>query len=348
MHRVPHLCTEYPTLRTECPTYAQSALPYAQSALPYAQSATLYAQSAPLYAQSATLYAQSAPPTHRVPYPMHRDDLPTMERVYLSTLPCAAHLPHSHTIPPSTHLTPPTTLLYPSHILPSLPTTLYHLYPSHTPPLPSTHLTPSHTSPPLPHSPPPLSPHTLPLPPHSSTPTTIHLHPSHTPPSLPPPPHPTSTPSSTQQCQLPHNTALAVLPVMLPFFSSEPSAQSGKWLASQQKWMSTHLAWSAHINWLAGSHSTLTADRYTITQNMKVACYDTQSQWYMRTYHICHLTVPFPALSHIPSPLLHTSPSHHTPPPLPPRLQDSCPTPFGQQSLQLQQIPSSPECTFCV
>ena len=42
----------------------------------------------------------------------------------------------------------------------------------------------------------------------------------------------TSTSSSTQQCQLPHTTALAVLPVMLQFFSSEPSAQSGKWLAS--------------------------------------------------------------------------------------------------------------------
>ena len=66
----------------------------------------------------------------------------------------------------------------------------------------------------------------------------------------------------------------------------------------------------------------------------------------MRTHYICHPTVPFPALSHIPSPLLHTSPSHHTPPPLPPRLQDSCPTPFGQQSLQLQQIPSFPECTL--
>ena len=104
--------------------------------------------------------------------------------------------------------TPPTTLLYPSHTLhPSHKL----LYPSHNTPLPLPHtfIPPTHTSFP---------------PTHSSTPPTIHLHPSHIP--LPLPPY-TSTPSSTQQCQLPHNTALAVLPVMLPCFFSEPSAQSG-------------------------------------------------------------------------------------------------------------------------
>ena len=48
-----------------------------------------------------------------------------------------------------------------------------------------------------------------------------------------------------------------------------------------------------------------------------MAC-DRQSEWCTRTHHTCHLTVPLPALSHIPSPLLHTSPSHHTPPSHPP------------------------------
>ena len=44
-----------------------------------------------------------------------------------------------------------------------------------------------------------------------------------------------------------------------------------------------------------------------------MACYDRQSKWCMRTHHTCHLTVPFPALSPIPSPLLHTPTSHpHT------------------------------------
>ena len=57
----------------------------------------------------------------------------------------------------------------------------------------------------------------------------------------------------------------------------------------------------------------LTGDRCTSTWNVKVACYDRQSEWCMRTHYICHSTVPFPALSHIPSPLLHTSPTH--PPP---------------------------------
>ena len=40
-----------------------------------------------------------------------------------------------------------------------------------------------------------------------------------------------------------------------------------------------------------------------------MAC-DRQSEWCTRTHHTCHLTVPLPALSHIPSPLLHTSASH--------------------------------------
>ena len=137
---------------------------------------------------------------------------------------------------------------------------------------------------------------------------------------------------------------------MLLFFFSEPSAQSGKWLASQQKQITTHLACSTHINWLAGSHSTgdplYCIVLYRYTSNVKVACYDRQSEWCIRTHHTCHPTVPFPALSHIPSPLLHTSSSHHTPPPLPPQLQDSCPTPFGQHSLQ--QTLSSPEYTSCV
>ena len=44
-----------------------------------------------------------------------------------------------------------------------------------------------------------------------------------------------------------------------------------------------------------------------------MACYDRQSEWCMRTHHTCHLTVPFPALSPIPTPLLHTPTSHpHT------------------------------------
>ena len=38
----------------------------------------------------------------------------------------------------------------------------------------------------------------------------------------------------------------------------------------------------------------------------------TSSEWCMRTHYICHPTALFTALSHIPSPLLHTSPSHHT------------------------------------
>jgi len=42
-----------------------------------------------------------------------------------------------------------------------------------------------------------------------------------------------------------------------------------------------------------------------------VACYDRHSEWCTRAHHTCHPTVPLPALSHIPSPLLHTSPSHH-------------------------------------
>ena len=54
----------------------------------------------------------------------------------------------------------------------------------------------------------------------------------------------------------------------------------------------------------------LTGNRYTSTWKVKVACYDRQSEWCMRTHYICHTTVPFPALSHIPSPLLHTSPTH--------------------------------------
>ena len=48
----------------------------------------------------------------------------------------------------------------------------------------------------------------------------------------------------------------------------------------------------------------LTGERYTSTWKVKVACYDRQSEWCMRTHYICHPTVPFPALSHIPSPLL--------------------------------------------
>ena len=44
-----------------------------------------------------------------------------------------------------------------------------------------------------------------------------------------------------------------------------------------------------------------------------MASYDRQSEWCTRTHHTCHLTVPFPALSPIPSPLLHTPTSHpHT------------------------------------
>ena len=48
----------------------------------------------------------------------------------------------------------------------------------------------------------------------------------------------------------------------------------------------------------------LTGERYTSTWKVKVACYDRQSEFCMRTHYICHPTVPFPALSHIPSPLL--------------------------------------------
>ena len=51
-----------------------------------------------------------------------------------------------------------------------------------------------------------------------------HFTPAHVTPHKHTSPHYTSTPSSTQQCQLPHTTALTVLPVMLHFFSSEPSA----------------------------------------------------------------------------------------------------------------------------
>ena len=57
----------------------------------------------------------------------------------------------------------------------------------------------------------------------------------------------------------------------------------------------------------------LTGNRYTSTWKVKVACYDRQSEWCMRTHYIGHPTVPFPALSHIPSPLLHTSPTHPHP-----------------------------------
>ena len=147
----------------------------------------------------------------------------------------------------------------------------------------------------------------------------------------------------TQQCQLQHTTALTVLPVMLQFFSSEPSAQSGKWLALQRKWISTHLNRSVHTHWVAGWHST--GDINTNTRNVKAACFDRQSgAWQHIT---CHPTVPFPVLSHTPPPLTHTSTPTHIPPP--PRLQkESCPIPPGHHNAQLQQIPSSLECASCV
>ena len=53
----------------------------------------------------------------------------------------------------------------------------------------------------------------------------------------------------------------------------------------------------------------------------------TSSEWCMRTHYICHPTVLFTALSHIPSPLLHTSPSHHTSH-TPPHLPHSSPLPI--------------------
>ena len=39
--------------------------------------------------------------------------------------------------------------------------------------------------------------------------------------------------------------------------------------------------------------------------------HSTSSEWCMRTHYICHPTVLFTALSNMPSPFLHTSPSHH-------------------------------------
>ena len=167
-----------------------------------------------------------------------------MERVYLSRLPHPAHLPHPHfTFPPPTSIPLSHTsflpIHHPSHHTPypyhhnplRLPHTSLiptHLHPSHTPHsfqhtstppttlLPHTFTTHTHHSS---HHTPPL------LPPYTSTPPTTHLHSSHAPPLLRPC---TSTPSSTQQCQLPHTTALTVSPVMLSYFSSEPSAQSRK------------------------------------------------------------------------------------------------------------------------